>query len=282
MSYKKLKVSVIIPIFNDEEYVADCLNALSDQTCKPYEVIIVDNNCTDSSMLIAKRFNFVKIIQEKTQGLTIARNTGYSNASGDILVRIDADTIVPINYIENLQKIFSNKSVGAVTGYGVSRFELVSGMSKIWTWFYFAYTNAFLGHSILFGANNAFRAKYWKNIKDNLILDDKLVHEDQDISLALASVGVASKVNKSITVSVDMTNIQQYEVFKNYLLRLRNLKRIDKTLPRYKFESRLKPTFWLKRAILWIASAWTIYFYLGILYLRYTVQGMRKFIFDSF
>ena len=267
MRQAKPKISVIIPVYNDEQYMFDCLTALQQQVQKPFEIIVVDNNCTDASMVITKRFKNVKIIREQKQGLSYARNAGFSIATGDVLVRIDADTIVPPSYIGSVQDYFMQSAHGAVTGYGVSRFELISNMSMLWAWFYFAYTEAYLGYSVLFGANNAFRRKYWKQIEPLLINDDAKVHEDQDISLALASIGVASKCNRSLTVSVDMASIQNYDIFRNYLERLRNIKHLDAIHHRSKLPTRRKKSLFIKRASLWALSAWTVYAYLTLLFL---------------
>jgi glycosyltransferase involved in cell wall biosynthesis len=81
---KSPRVSVIIPCFNEEAVLANCLEALRAQTSVPLEVIVVDNNSSDKTALIAKKFG-VKVVQEKQQGLIPARNKGFSVAKGDIL-----------------------------------------------------------------------------------------------------------------------------------------------------------------------------------------------------
>lgn len=256
---KDTKVSVIIPVYNDEQYLNSCLKSVKKQIIKPLEIIVVDNNCTDGSIKIAKRFK-AKIVTEPKQGLCFARNTGFNTAKGDILVRIDADTILPKDYIKNLLEIYTtNTSLAAVSGYGISRFELLPGTSKFWGWCYFTYVRAHFGHPILWGANMAIKKTYWNKLKKYLINDDNKVHEDQDLSLALASVGGIAKIDYNLTVSVQMESAQHFSKYHNYVVRMRNLKKLDKHSKRYKLQTRLKKDNWLIRTFWWALTAWSLY-----------------------
>src|SRR3989304_3585243 len=60
-----MKVSVVIPVYNEEKYIKNCLDSLMNQTEKPDEIIVVDNNCTDKTVSIVKKYKRIKIIQEK-------------------------------------------------------------------------------------------------------------------------------------------------------------------------------------------------------------------------
>ena len=97
-------VSIIIPLYNVEKYIAKCLESVSAQSYSNYEVIIVDDGSTDSSASIAKeyverdsRFN---IITQKNTGVSTARNTGLERASGDYVVFIDADDFIAPDYLD--------------------------------------------------------------------------------------------------------------------------------------------------------------------------------------
>src|SRR3982751_3455353 len=112
-----MNVSIIIPVYNEEGYLAACLDAVAAQQEKPFEVIVVDNNSTDASHKIAQGYTFVRIIAEKQQGTVFARNAGFEAAKGDILARIDADTRIPKDWVARLTRTFTDEpETAAITG----------------------------------------------------------------------------------------------------------------------------------------------------------------------
>jgi len=94
--------SVVIPAFNEEKFLANCLESLENQDFKDFEVIVVDNNSTDKTTEIAKKFGAI-LVSEKNQGTAFARQKGALKSKGKILAFTDADTILPKNW---LSKIF--------------------------------------------------------------------------------------------------------------------------------------------------------------------------------
>lgn len=115
----KPEASVVIPAFNEEDYIGACLQSLTWQKTKTkFEVIVVDNNSTDKTNKIANSFKDklnIKVVLEKQQGRGVARWRGFEEASGNIIFSTDADTILPENWIERFMKYFKNKEVVAVT-----------------------------------------------------------------------------------------------------------------------------------------------------------------------
>lgn len=270
------KISIIIPVFNEENEIHECLEAIANQTVKPYEVIVVDNNSTDATGAICKQFAFVTLITETRQGQRYAQITGFSAATGDILVRIDADTRIPKDYCSKIQTIFdANLTIGAVSGYGITRKEIIGKLSKAWSWFHFAYAEAFFGYPMLWGANMAFRATYWNDVKKLLITEPQF-HEDEDITLALASVGARALILPDLCVSVRMDNMMDFKLFKNhYLRRMHELRPADAVHKRSSLPTRLPKTTISKRAILWLASSWSVYFYFSLLAAVYYIGYMH-------
>jgi glycosyltransferase involved in cell wall biosynthesis len=112
-------ISVVIPAFNEERVIADCLSALASQiTKKAFEVILVDNNSTDKTNKIAKKFSGkinLKIIWEKKQGRGAARWAGFKAAKGEIVLSTDADCLVPSDWVENLSEAVKSET-SAITG----------------------------------------------------------------------------------------------------------------------------------------------------------------------
>jgi glycosyltransferase involved in cell wall biosynthesis len=90
-----MKLAVVIPAFNEEKYLGETLRAIgpaaTDLAC---EIIVVDNKSTDKTAEIARNFG-AKVVSETERNIAKVRNTGAKNADGDVLIFIDADTIVP-------------------------------------------------------------------------------------------------------------------------------------------------------------------------------------------
>jgi GT2 family glycosyltransferase len=110
--------SVIIPVFNAERVLKECLESVISQNYKKndYEIIIVDNNSKDRSLEIAKSFqNVIVYSQNIRQGCAPTRNRGAKYAKGDILVFFDADQIMDINYLHNILKDINHNEYGAIT-----------------------------------------------------------------------------------------------------------------------------------------------------------------------
>lgn len=184
---KPLTLSIIIPVYNEGHRLRACLDAIKALEIAPTEVIVVDNNCTDDSVEIAKSFDFVKVVNESKQGLIFARNRGLNTASSDILARIDADSIVTPNWSTVLLRSFDNERIVGVTGpsYSLLLPRIRKPMTTIWSKLYFVWTHMFYRVPVLWGANMAMRRSAWELIKNEVCLNDKTVHEDQDISLLL-------------------------------------------------------------------------------------------------
>jgi len=100
---KRHKISLIIPAYNEEKYIRDCLtHAVKNGADTISEIIVVDNGSTDQTVAIVKDFPQVKLFHEHRKGPTFARQRGYKEASGNILAFIDADTRMSENWCNTL------------------------------------------------------------------------------------------------------------------------------------------------------------------------------------
>ena len=101
-------ISVIVPVYNIESYVLDCLESIAVQTYSNLECIIIDDGSTDSSGKICDRFccqdSRFQVIHQENSGLGPARNTGYVNAHGKYVMFIDGDDMLTRNALETTHK----------------------------------------------------------------------------------------------------------------------------------------------------------------------------------
>lgn len=115
-------LSIAIPAYNEENYLGDCLDAVQAEIKRcaqadSIEVVVVDNASTDRTGEIARSFPGVRVVYEAQKGLTRARQKGLSEANGEILAFIDADTLMPENWIYHLLDSFSkDERVVCVSG----------------------------------------------------------------------------------------------------------------------------------------------------------------------
>jgi len=110
-----VQVSIIIPTLNEEELIADCLQSLRNQSFKDFEIIVIDGGSTDRTVEIAKEYTD-KVILAPDSKIGEARLIGVKEASGNIIVSTDADTVHPPFWLQNLVRHFNDPEVVAVGG----------------------------------------------------------------------------------------------------------------------------------------------------------------------
>lgn len=100
-------ISVIVPAYNEEATIKNCLKSLLRQNFpkRSYEIIVVDNNSSDQTVKIVKKFN-LKLVKEERQGLVFARMKGIEESRGETIAFIDADTIVKPQWLSKIQEIY--------------------------------------------------------------------------------------------------------------------------------------------------------------------------------
>ena len=108
-------VSVIIPVYNTEKYLRDCLDSIISQSYTNWECILIDDGSTDKSGEIlleyAKKDARFKVIQKENGGVSSARNCGIRNMSGDYLCFVDSDDVVDKEYISQLLQLIDDESI---------------------------------------------------------------------------------------------------------------------------------------------------------------------------
>jgi O-antigen biosynthesis protein len=112
------RTSIIIAVHNQAEELKKCLTAI-ETTYHPGaepEIIVVDNNSSEDIKSVVNSFEKIKYLEEKKPGAAFARNKGISEAVGDILIFLDADSVPSKNWLSNIVRPFLDDSVGAVGG----------------------------------------------------------------------------------------------------------------------------------------------------------------------
>lgn len=100
------KVSIIVPVYNAEKYLDDCLKSIITQTYKNLEIILINDGSTDNSLKVCYKYKEIDerivVVNNKNHGVSYSRNCGIKIATGNYIVFIDSDDIIDIRYIEKL------------------------------------------------------------------------------------------------------------------------------------------------------------------------------------
>ncbi len=192
-------VSVVIPAYNEEDAIEKCLTSFLNQTIQPLEVIVVDNRSTDRTAELVRAFraehkdtvNIRLLKQFDAQGILPTRDYGMAHAKGDVLGRIDADSVLDEGWVEAVQDAFVDPEVAAASGPVVYHDMPARNVGfRADTQIRATLDKLAKKHRFLFGSNMAVRRDVWNAILPELCEDkeDKM-HEDIDIALHLFQSG---------------------------------------------------------------------------------------------
>lgn len=121
MPLNQPKISIIIPLYNKEQYIARCIESIQNQSFQDFEIILIDDCSSDKSIKIihkmAETDNRIKCIShEKNLGTMKARETGYKNAKGEYIVFVDSDDTLPVDALEILHNEITKSGTDIVIG----------------------------------------------------------------------------------------------------------------------------------------------------------------------
>jgi glycosyltransferase involved in cell wall biosynthesis len=188
----KPSISIIIPAYNEEKYIAECLQSIFLQNFeKRFEVIVVDNNSKDSTSKIVSQYPNVVLITELRPGATVTRNTGAATAQSDILYFLDADCRLLPGALNRIIKVFSeDSSLRLVSGpyiYDRDGFfpKFATDTLHYFSLFHFFF-KLFFGISQFPGGNFALKSEYFKQVDgfDETICNQEVILPD-DVDLAI-------------------------------------------------------------------------------------------------
>ena len=222
-------VSIVIPAYNEQDTIKSCVLAALDQTEPADEIIVVDNKSTDGTAAVVRALQIaypdapiVYLQQFETQGLIPTRNFGLDHATGDVVGRIDSDSVLEPTWVAEVKRVFSDPSVDACTGpvtyydMPLRRFGAIAddairrAMIQI--------TNEY---HLLFGSNMALRASAWHEIRDDVCLDpEDELHEDIDISIHLHEHGLKVVYSSDMVTGMSARRIDDNpRQYYNYVMR---------------------------------------------------------------
>ena len=105
-------ISIIVPVYNVEEYLEECLESIRKQTYQDIEVILVNDGSTDGSQAICEHYcqmdKRFQLINQKNQGQSVARNRGVKESLGEYIMFVDSDDVVSLGLLEQLMKYMSD------------------------------------------------------------------------------------------------------------------------------------------------------------------------------
>lgn len=195
-----ISISIIIPIYNVEKYLKQCLDTVYNLNLKNKEIILVNDGSTDNSLKIAEGYYEkykvnTKLITQKNQGLSVARNTGIDNSKGEYLFFLDSDDFIDS---ENLEKFFYEGMqkkqeilIGNYYNYylnnkGNKKIELVNYSERLLE-IYNKNGDYFIKEGM---KGKIFTVAAWRNLyrkdfleRNNLYFEKRLLHEDTLFSL---------------------------------------------------------------------------------------------------
>jgi cellulose synthase/poly-beta-1,6-N-acetylglucosamine synthase-like glycosyltransferase len=180
-------ISIVIPVRDDAAKLENCLEALWLQT-RLARIIVVDNDSSDLTRTVVGWWPATYVFEAR-HGIAAAAAAGYDAATGDIIARLDADSVPPPDWIQRVREAFADDpGLAALTGPGD-----FGSLPRPLTWMadvfymqaYFVICGRLVGHPPVFGSNFALTREAWEAAREHMHRDDREVHDDLDLSYCL-------------------------------------------------------------------------------------------------
>lgn len=182
------RISVVVPVRDDAPNLGLCLEALARQDVPPHEVLVIDNGASAETAMVARAAG-ATVVPEPMPGLAAAAARGYDAATGDLIARLDADAMPPMDWLREIRGAFAiDPALDAVTGRGVfadlspaRRLVVSAGYHGV----YYGFFGIALGQIPLHGSNFAMRRTVWEAVRGDVHRTDPGVHDDLDLTMRL-------------------------------------------------------------------------------------------------
>lgn len=182
------RVSVVVPVKDDADHLARLLVSLARQSRIADEIVVVDNASSDDSAAVAWAAH-ATVVRCDAPGIPAAAARGYDAATGDVILRLDADCVPADDWIERMvATLVADETLAAISGGA----DFVDGpralrkpLAALYLGTYVVLTSAALGHPPLFGSNVAMRRDAWRAVSASVHRRDAELHDDLDLAFHL-------------------------------------------------------------------------------------------------
>jgi glycosyltransferase involved in cell wall biosynthesis len=191
-------VSIIVPTFNEERFVGNCLTSITNQDYENYELIVADSYSKDRTVEIARKYT-KKVVLTPKKGPAAGRNAGARAARGGVLVFVDADTMLLPNTVSELARPFRRKSVVGVACPLLPLSHKIGDMLVYWFFNQFVKSSIELGKPQVGGTCCAYRRKAFEEVGG---FNESLRHlEDLEFSRRISQLGKVVYTEKTLALT---------------------------------------------------------------------------------
>ena len=191
-------ISIIVPVYNVEEYLDRCIQSVLNQSYKNIEIILVDDGSTDKSLEICNKYKKetkIKVFHKKNGGLSSARNFGMKKIKGKYIYFLDSDDYISINTIEILYNSLKNNNGDISCAKELFVYDSVTNLEANKDFGVINYTSENALESILYMngiSNSACNKLYKKELFNNIIFPEGKLYED--LGCIYKVIGKANKI----------------------------------------------------------------------------------------
>lgn len=198
-----LRITLVVPARDEQDRLPRCLASVAAQTRQPDEVVVVDNASTDATARLATAAG-ARVVHEPVPGIWHAAAAGYDAATGDVIARVDADTVLPPDWLARVEHLMTtDPGCDAVTGPGRFRGlrRVPAGVAHLlYMQTYFLLGGLALGGTPVFGSAFALRASAWRAARSAVHRHED-VHDDLDLSFHLRPGSVRYDDGLAVSIS---------------------------------------------------------------------------------
>ena len=134
MENKKIKVSVVIPVYNTEKYVREAVESIMNQTLRELEIIIINDGSTDNSLQVVEELaaadSRIQVYSQTNQGLSMARNAGITHAHGRYIYFMDSDDLLEKDAMELCYNKCEEKELDKIVMVGDRSYDILGGHAE--------------------------------------------------------------------------------------------------------------------------------------------------------
>lgn len=182
--------SIIVPMYNVDKYITRCVNSIKNQTLNDFEVIFIDDGCTDGTVFLLKELikgeSQYHLIRQKNKGLSSARNKGIEHARGRYIILLDSDDVLTDKCCETIHKSLTNHKQADIVAYGFTEIKKCISTNISHTSVGYFESKEFMKNELI---NNNLYMVSWSYaykkefLKDNnLIFKEGILHEDEEFT----------------------------------------------------------------------------------------------------